>query len=99
MIDSSDENDKSAEFFDCELSEKGFVHEVNSDGFLIRDAYFEDRDMEHLEFVYDPSFMSSSNLSIDGISSFDSQCPSCTQFKLAQRSLSKRDIRYDPGML
>ena len=93
-FEACDESDSSGEFLDCEPSEKCDVNEFTSEGFLIKDAYFEDRDMEHLEFVYEPSFMTSSIVSLDGLKSSDVQCLYCT---LPQKSQSEGDIRFDPG--
>ena len=86
----SDDSDSNCEFVDCEVAGKYDATEVNSEGFVIKDAYFEDRDMEQLEFVSDPAIASD-------FPSKESKCAACQRFRFHKISETDTDIMFDPG--
>ena len=86
----SDDSDSNCEFVDCEVIEKYDATEVNSEGFVIKDAYFEDRDMEQLEFVSDPAIASDFH-------SKESKCAACQRFRFHKISETETEIMFDPG--
>ena len=80
-----EENEDSLEVLDCDPSDALETSDVTSEGFLIKDAYFEDRDMEHLEFVYEPSFLKETNSISKSLPMPSLQCRNCSKNKLSEK--------------